>query len=335
MKVWLPAIRAGSGADVFTQRLAAGLQERGVEAVITWLPHMLEFAPFLSSARPPPGCDVIHANAPHAMLARGHGLPLVITFLHCVHEAQFLPYKSVAQRIYHSTLVRPYELAGIRAASAMTAISAYTARSVEREFRPAREVRAILNWIDTDTFRPAPGKQDPHRPFRLLFVGNWSRRKGVDLLPEVMRRLGPDFELRMLCGLRGATLAKLPANMAVLPPAPDEADMVRHYQECDAVLFPSRLEGFGYVPVEAASCGKPVVALRNSSIPEVVADGESGLLCEMDDVEGLVAACRRLAGEPGLHARLCANARDFVLRTFDEDAAIASYIDVYRSVLER
>jgi glycosyltransferase involved in cell wall biosynthesis len=73
-----------------------------------------------------------------------------------------------------------------------------------------------------------------------------------------------------------------------------EKELIDEYQKCDALLFPSRFEGFGYVALEAMSCGKPVVATDSSSIPEVVENGVSGLLCPIDDIEAFVNACSQL-----------------------------------------
>src|SRR5690606_37416690 len=62
--VWFPTIQAGTGTDVFTQRLCDGLNARGVRAQITWLPHRAEYVHWTVPAPPPPAwANVVHANS--------------------------------------------------------------------------------------------------------------------------------------------------------------------------------------------------------------------------------------------------------------------------------
>lgn len=334
MKIWLPAVRTRSGTDVFTQRLASALDQAGHQVVVTWFPHFHEILPMLTLARPPLRTDVVHVNSWHAPFLRMDGVPLVATVHLCVHDLALRAYKTMGQRAYHATLVRFYESRTLAAAGAVTAVSQDTARRVEAAFPDLRKpVRVIHNWVDTDRFSPAAGRSSPvRRPFRLLFVGNWSPRKGVDLLGDVMRRLGPGFELHVV-GLRGTARSQALANATILPRV-EPARMVEIYRECDALLFPSRHEGLPYAPLEAQACGKPVIGFRTSSMPEVVVDGKTGLLARADDVAGLVASCEQLQGDRALYERLASSAREHVVRQFSEPVAIRAYEDAYQAVID-
>lgn len=68
----------------------------------------------------------------------------------------------------------------------------------------------------------------------------------------------------------------------------------------DALLLPSRVEGFGYVLIEAMAAGIPCIASRTSSIPEIVRDGESGILHPVGDTGAIAAAMRRVIAEPDM-----------------------------------
>jgi glycosyltransferase involved in cell wall biosynthesis len=81
-----------------------------------------------------------------------------------------------------------------------------------------------------------------------------------------------------------------------------EEDKPALYRGATAFIFPSRYEGFGLPPLEALSCGTPVVGSNVSSIPEVVGDG--GLLLPPDDVEGMAKALIKLANDTSLRAEL-------------------------------
>src|SRR5690606_35387237 len=110
------------------------------------------------------------------------------------------------------------------------------------------------------------------RRFKLLYVGNAMKRKGTDLLAPILRELGPDFVLYYTSGFRNVDSTHLPSNMVPLGRLTDE-ELVAAYNECDALLFPSRMEGFGYTVAGAMACGKPVICTNASSMPELVENG--------------------------------------------------------------
>ena len=105
-------------------------------------------------------------------------------------------------------------------------------------------------------------------------------------------------------------------------------DKVMHASWC--LLFPSRYESFGLVPLEAFIHGLPVVASRSGAIPEVVQDGDCGLLFEPDNSESLAHCVVRLLLEPGLRERLSAGA----LRRARHFSARKSAIESVRAYTE-
>jgi alpha-maltose-1-phosphate synthase len=103
------------------------------------------------------------------------------------------------------------------------------------------------------------------------------------------------------------------------------------YRDADALLFPTRLEGFGYAAAEAMACGIPVIATNGSSLPEVVSHGRSGILCAIDDIRAFAAAARQLAENPPLRARMAQNARAEAVTHF----SIATMGEAYSKMLAR
>lgn len=251
---------------------------------------------------------------------------------HVVHDPAFAPYRTRAQALYHRFWIKPIETSVLRRADAVTAVSQYTAGQVRAVF--AREdVTVIPNGIDTDIFRPGPARP-PHKPFRLLFVGNWSQRKGTDLLAPIMRSLGPHYELWVTNGLRDwRNKTPMPPNIRFLGRVPTTEALVRVYQDADALLFPSRLEGFGLVAVEATACGLLVVATRASAIPEIVRDGVTGLLCPLDDTAAFVRTIKEVAGDLRRTDAMRAAARADVQAHFSQDVTAQRYIQLYNSIL--
>lgn len=334
MKIWLPVITGGSGTDVFTRRLADALQRRGIAAEITWFSSHYQFTPFLlRSAPPPPGTTVTHANSWNGFVFKRIGIPLVVTEHLNVLDPSYRPYKTLAQSIYHETLIRRFVLASYRVASAIIAVSRSVASSLSKTLS-VRTAHVIPNWIDTKTFFPLEQNTGPkHRPFRLLFVGNLSRRKGADLLAPIMRELGSEFELCFTSGLRQPRAIRIEKNMSPLGRITDDRELARISQRCEALLFPSLFEGFGLAALEAMACGKPVIASNTSSLPEVVEDGVSGILCPPDDIGAFVTACQTLAENPKILHQYGEAARRRAVDLFSEDLIIPQYIRLYERLI--
>jgi glycosyltransferase involved in cell wall biosynthesis len=328
VNIWLPTIRGGSGSDVYTELLAGALRKRGHNAEITWFNTYFQFAPLLlGSIGPPPNTQIIHTNCYSGLAFRRPDIPLVLTEHLCVSDAESRPFKSLAQHAYHQLLVRQYTRASLRYADGVIAVSAYTASCLKRGFG-VDAAQVIHNWVDTERFKPAPVSPREDGRFKLLFVGNMTRRKGADLLEPVMRELGPGFELRCATGLR-ATLSDSTADNIISLGALHGDSLVHAYQECDALLFPTRMEGLPYAALEAMACGKAVIASNNSGLPEVVEHGVSGLLCPTGDVAAFVGACRRLSADRALCRDYGAAARRRIEANFSEAAIVPRYERFY------
>jgi glycosyltransferase involved in cell wall biosynthesis len=334
LRIWLPAVRVGTGADVFVLRLARALERAGHQPVVQWFDRRYELLPeLLRMHRVPQGIDVIHANSWNASAFLGRDIPVVTTVLHLVHDPAYAPYRSVAQAIYHRWHVRWREARAVRKSAAVTAISDYVGRTVRDAFG-RQSVQVINNWIDTDLYRPAYNYSLPTaRRFRLLMVGNKSRRKGYDLLPAFARALGPEFELRCTGGLRDHD-GRLDRSSNVVPLGRlSEVALIQEYRQCDAVVSLSRYEGFGYTALEGMACGKPFIGFDTSGLAEVVNDGGAGFLVPIDDVAALAGRCRQLLENASILSKMGQASRDRAVSSFSEVAAVASYVSVYRHIL--
>lgn len=331
--VWFPAVRAHSGADVFTERLCAGLNARGIRAEITWLPLRAEYAPWsVPVPKPPAWANIVHANSWLHPRFLPRGLPLVTTLHSCVHDPALMPYKSAAQRLYHAAWIRRVEAAHLRRSDCIVAVSRYTAHAAEAAFG-LQGIEVIHNGVDTNRFHPIE-RQAPNRPFRLLYVGNWNARKGVDLLAPIMQTLGDDFELAYTADRNGAHEPySLPPNCRSLGRLSGTA-LVAAYQQADALLFPSRLEGLPLTVLEAMACGLPVIAAGTSSLPEVVEDGVTGILCPKDALNEFSQAAKALSRDASRWLGMRRAASQCVAMHFGIDAQIDSYLDAYHRLLE-
>jgi glycosyltransferase involved in cell wall biosynthesis len=110
-------------------------------------------------------------------------------------------------------------------------------------------------------------------------------------------------------------------------------DVTAWLKRAELLVHPARWEGFGLVLLEAMLAGLPVVACRVSAIPEVVADGESGLLVPPDDPEALAAALERVLADTSLARRLGEGGRERARTEFSVERMASATADVYRRAL--
>jgi glycosyltransferase involved in cell wall biosynthesis len=102
---------------------------------------------------------------------------------------------------------------------------------------------------------------------------------------------------------------------------------------CDVISVPSRWEGFGLVTLEAMGYSVPLVASRASALPEIILDGETGLLVPPEDAAALAGAFDQLLGDPARAERLGKAGRDRLHNTFSVERMVDATLDVYRQVM--
>lgn len=332
--VWLPAVRTGTGTDVFTERLCKGLRASGFRAEVAWLPPRAEYFPWtVPVPEVPRWVNIVHTNTwLHLRFVPTH-LPVLATMHLCVHDPSLKRFKSPAQDLYHRHWVRPLEAAMLRRAACVVGVSNYTARKTQEVFN-RDDVSVIHNGIPvTDDEALGHRGSQPHSPFRLLYVGNWSRRKGVDLLGPIMDSLGEGFELWYTADSKNAhKRASLPGNCRCIGRLNCE-QLEKVYREVDALLFPTRLEGFGLVAAEALMAGLPVVTSNCSSLPEIVQNGRSGILCQSGDAADFVRAIK-IVSDAKVWPSMAAGARRFAKKEFDLGRMIEKYVQRYERILD-
>jgi glycosyltransferase involved in cell wall biosynthesis len=214
-------------------------------------------------------------------------------------------------------------------------VSKYSADRV-REVFGITNLQVIYNGIDTEIFKSLKSTDEAYPDkIKLLFVGNLTRRKGVDLLPKIMSKLDSRFILFYTTGLRTYKKAFSDSRMFPLSKVPF-SDIPKIYNSyCDILVAPSRLEGFGYSVAEAMACGKPVVTTNCSSLPELVDNEKSGFLCEMDNVSDFVAKIKVLAGDRALRETMGKYGREKVVREFNLLKMGTAYAELYNRLIHK
>jgi glycosyltransferase involved in cell wall biosynthesis len=203
--------------------------------------------------------------------------------------------------------------AALRGADGVRTVTAYTTQLVrDQGVEPTEEFPAFM---DLDPFTAAPPEPLPERPLA-LFVGVLERYKNVDGLADAWRRAAPRIpEATLHLVGSGAEerlvrrlVADLPGQTRWTPELPP-AGVVAALDQATALVLPSRSEGMGRVVVEAFCRGRPVVGSRVGGIPDLVEDGENGVLVSPGDTDALTEALVRILGDRALAERLGAGAR--------------------------
>ncbi len=181
------------------------------------------------------------------------------------------------------------------------------------------EGRFLVGWIGRMT--SVKRTDDVLRSFKML------RDRGIDAA-LCMVGDGPDFD-------RVLTLAsELGIMRDCLFPGYQE-DVAPFFGAFDVFVLPSASEGTPVTAIEALASGCPVVATRVGGVPDVVRDGEDGLLVEPGDVEALAGHLVWLAADPDLRARLGASGRERVTGRYDVSRLIGEVDTLYRGLLEK
>jgi L-malate glycosyltransferase len=287
--------------------------------------------------------DVVHAHyaIPHAIsayLARQVLLPdapAVVTTLHGTditlvgNDASFLPLTRFS----------------ILASQAVTTPSRWLAEATRRNFDipgAACAIEVIPNFVDTRRFSPAAVPLPRPRLLDLVHVSNFRPLKRIDdvvLIFDEARRLLPGAPLVLTLVGDGPERPRVEALVARLGLGEhvrflgERIDLPAVLRRSDLFLLPSETESFGLAALEAMACGVPVVASDVGGIPEVVVDGESGLLAPVGDTPAMARHVVRLLGDPAEHARFAAAARRRVESTFRLEPIVARYEALYRRVI--
>jgi len=227
-------------------------------------------------------------------------------------------------------------------------VSSFVGEMVVNEVAaPSWRVRTLFNGIDFTRVNQAAAEGRTAIRARLglpenariaLFVGNLLTEKGVvDLIDMQHEILGGDPDRILLWvgdgPLREAVEAHASNRIRVLGRRSDVPDLVK---ASDVLLAPSRWhEAFSLALAEAAAGGIPAVAAKVGGIPEVVLDGETGLLAEMGDRKAFTAAAVRMMADAPYADRLGRNARRRAETVFSLDRMISHTLDEYRRLLKR
>jgi alpha-maltose-1-phosphate synthase len=294
------------------------------------------------------GSDLVHSHTWYANLAGHlaallHGIPHVMT----VHSLEPLrPWK--AEQLGGGYALSSWcEKVAIESAAAVIAVS----DGMRSDVLPAGRIHVIRNGIDTAEYAPdletdvlARHGVDPARPM-VIFVGRITRQKGLPVLLRAAARLVPQAQL-VLCAGQPDT-AELAAEVTALvtslqqsrsgviwiPQMLPRRDLVQLLSHATVFAIPSLYEPLGIVNLEAMACATAVAGSRVGGIPEVVADGQTGLLVPPGDPAALAAALNSLLADPARAIAMGAAGRKRAVADFGWDTIASQTVGLYAELL--
>jgi glycosyltransferase involved in cell wall biosynthesis len=269
--------------------------------------------------------DIVHTHLVHADVYGGvaaalRGIPLVST----KHNDD--PFRSGRFRHIERGLAR-------LSRRVVTITDALRHFVVEGVGVPAGKVETIHYGIDTV---PEPWGENapddiPTDARVLLAVARLVEQKGVDVAIRALPSLAPDTVLVVLGeGPERQRLEALAHELGVHDRVflrGREPDVAAWLRRARVLVHPARWEGFGLGVLEGMLAERPVVASRVSALPELVVDGETGLLVPPDDPEALAEAVARALEQPQLGVAGCERAR--------REFSVARMADLTRALYER
>jgi alpha-maltose-1-phosphate synthase len=314
--------------------------------------------------------DIVHCHTWYTHLAGCLGkhlqrIPLVLT-THSLEPHRPWKAEQLGTAYAASSWI---ERVAYQAADGVVAVSESMKRDVHDEYAVATDrIRVIHNGIDLQQYRPTRDPAvlsafniDPEIPF-VLFVGRITRQKGIVHLVNAIKHFHAGVQVVLCAGAPdtpeiGAEMTAAVERARADSPQPiiwiremlPKEKIIALYTDAAIFVCPSVYEPFGIINLEAMACETPVVASAVGGIPEVVDDGNTGLLVAIEvagpsDVEprdpeqfskDLAGAVNRLLDDPELRQTMARKARARVEEQFSWTSIARQTLDFYARIIER
>lgn len=244
------------------------------------------------------------------------------------------------------------ERQSFRQATHYAAVTAYVAEITRQLLRlDNAPIEIIYNYVDIHRFKPQ--SDIPTQPGLIVFAGTLTEKKGVRQLVEAMSqvveavphaqlrligrdRIDPGYDKPFSQVLRERIPPDLQDKIEFYGPV-NNAEIPQHYAQAEVLIFPSHMESFGLVYVEAMAMQKPTIISKLGPGPEIMTHDVHGLLCDPYDPSDIAAQLIRMLQDKDLQQRLAVNARKraeekFALQKLadDNEAFYKRLIDQYR-----
>jgi len=282
--------------------------------------------------------DLVHGNGDTCFLysiARRTDIPFLMTF-HGTNIGRALALRELSSA--KKNFLRLIDSVPEFVAAKRSDVAVACSKSVENELKryygiDSAKIRVVYNGVDTDRFKPLP-RRIARRLLNLpesrtlgIWVGNDPFLKGLDIATKAV---GESRDVRLLVvGLHGKETEHV-RYLGRMHPF-DLRGMCLLYNSADFLIFPSRYEGFAIVPLEALSCGLPIILSPRVSTAEIMTNSNEGCIARTMDPRDYSDLIGRLLDSPQETQRMARNARALALK-FDWKNQLKQYLDVYEEL---
>jgi glycosyltransferase involved in cell wall biosynthesis len=210
------------------------------------------------------------------------------------------------------------------------------------------KIQAIPNPIDTDIFSPKDKaairtKRNIGLDKKIILFGAANindRRKGISYLLDALNVLKKNYPVTNQVDIvifgknKHFDTSALPFKVHELSIINSQQEIAEVYSMADVFVTPSIEDNLPNTVMESLACGTPVVAFNTGGIPEMVDQLQNGYLAEFKNSDDMAKGLYEMLYSPS-HAELSQNARDKVLRDFNNETVAKQYMDVYQSLLRK
>ncbi|MEO8649059.1 MAG: N-acetyl-alpha-D-glucosaminyl L-malate synthase BshA [Acidobacteriota bacterium] len=235
---------------------------------------------------------------------------------------------------------------GLQQSDGVTAVSRFLKKATIETF-DFDDVEVIPNFICSCHYRRQPElplheKLAPNGEMLITHVSNFRAVKRpvdcVEVLAKVKQQM-PRVRLVMVGdGPERSAVYYRAEQLGILDDVTfvgKQANISDYLGVSDVFLLPSELESFGLAALEAQACEVPVIATRIGGLPEVVAEGESGFLSDVGDIEKMSQDVLRLLRDDEMRLSFGQKGRELAIDRYGSDKIIPQYIAFYESVLAK
>ncbi|MBE0424713.1 MAG: glycogen synthase [Lutibacter sp.] len=311
--------------------------------------------------------DIVHCHTWYAQFAGivtklCYGIPLVIT-THSLEPLRPWKREQLGRGYDASSWV---EKTAIEMADAVIAVSKETKEDVLKYFNVAEEkIKVIYNGINLQEYVVTKETSaleeygiDKSKPY-VLFVGRITRQKGIIYLVNAIKYIDPETQIVLCAGAPDTPeiakemedsineVKKTRDNVIWIDKMLSKKEVIQLYSHADVFCCPSIYEPFGIINIEAMACETAVVASAVGGIKEVVVDGETGILVQVEQQDSapfepvnpdkfsrdLAAGINKLINDKELRDLMAKNGRKRVEDTFDWTAIAKQVEALYKSLI--
>ncbi len=237
----------------------------------------------------------------------------------------------------------------IQQSDGVTSISDYLKKKTLEDFKITRHIETITNFVNCDVYAPFKD-EDRRREARKRYAP-----RGEALLMH-LSNFRPVKRVLDAVKVFAGVAREMPAQLVLAGDGPDRsaAEWLAHdlgiqcsvhflgKQErvnellplADLMLMPSQLESFGLAALEAMACKVPSIATRVGGVPELVDDGETGLLYEVGDVDGMAQGALALLRDPAQLNAMREAGRKTAQKRFCSSLVVPQYVKFYERVMD-